>query len=44
MNERDRTPAVVGAAVIQPHVMRLLFDDGVVRDLQYVPNGVGVQG
>lgn len=37
MNERDRTPAVVGGAVIRPHVMRLLFDDGVVRDLEYVP-------
>ncbi len=37
MNECDRTPAVVGVAVIQPHVMRLLFDDGVVRDLRYVP-------
>ena len=37
MNGRDRTPAVVGVAVIRPHVMRLLFDDGVVRDLQYVP-------
>jgi len=36
MNDRDRTPAVVGVAVIRPHVMRLLFDDGVVRDLQYV--------
>lgn len=31
------TPAVVGVAVIRPHVMRLLFDDGVVRDIQYVP-------
>jgi hypothetical protein len=40
MNGRDRTPAVVGVAVIRPHVMRLLFDDGVVRDLQYVPGEV----
>jgi len=31
------TPAVVGVAVIRPHVMRLLFSDGVVRDVQYVP-------
>ena len=31
------TPAVVGVAVIRPHVMRLLFNDGVVRDVQYVP-------
>ena len=37
MNERDRIPAVVGVAVIRPHVMRLLFDDGVVRDLRFVP-------
>src|SRR6476659_2803189 len=37
MNGRDRTPGVVGVAVIRPHVMRLLFDDGVVRDVQYVP-------
>ncbi len=37
MNGRDPTPAVVGVAVIRPHVMRLLFDDGVVRDVQYVP-------
>jgi len=38
MNEHDRTPVVVGVAVSRPHVMRLLFGDGVVRDLQYVPN------
>lgn len=31
------TPSVVGVAVLRPHVMRLLFDDGVVRDVQYVP-------
>lgn len=37
MSEQDHTPAVVGVAVIRPHVMRLLFDDGVVRDLSYVP-------
>lgn len=37
MNERDHIPGVVGVAVIRPHVMRLLFDDGVVRDLRYVP-------
>ncbi len=34
------TPEVVGVAVIRPHVMRLLFDDGVVRDVELVP-GVG---
>ncbi|MGH9078217.1 MAG: DUF2442 domain-containing protein [Acidimicrobiales bacterium] len=28
-------PVVVGVAVIRPHVMRLLFADGVVRDLEY---------
>lgn len=37
MNGHDRTPAVVGVAVVRPHVMRLLFDDGVVRDVQYAP-------
>jgi hypothetical protein len=37
MSSPDRTPAVVGVAVILPHVMRLLFDDGVVRDVRYVP-------
>src|SRR5213593_3462241 len=37
MSPHPRTPAVVGVAVIRPHVMRLLFDDGVVRDVQYVP-------
>jgi len=37
MNEPDRTPGVVGVAVIRPHVMRLLFDDGVVRDVRYTP-------
>jgi hypothetical protein len=31
------TPFVVGVAVLRPHVMRLLFDDGVVRDFQYTP-------
>lgn len=31
------TPAVAGVAVIRPHVMRLLFSDGVVRDIQYRP-------
>jgi hypothetical protein len=33
----ERLPHVVGVAVIGPHVMRLLFDDGLVRDIQYVP-------
>lgn len=31
------TPSIVGVAVLRAHVMRLLFDDGVVRDVQYVP-------
>ena len=35
------TPAVVGVAVIRPHVMRLLFSDGAVRDVQYVPHEGG---
>ena len=30
-------PVVVGVAVPRPHVMRLLFADGVVRDVQYMP-------
>lgn len=37
MTASNRTPQVVGVAVIRPHVMRLLFDDGMVRDVQYVP-------
>lgn len=28
---------VVGVAVLGPHLLRLLFDDGVVRDLSYSP-------
>ena len=35
-------PIVVGATVIGPHLMRLLFDDGLVRDIRFVPGeGVG---
>jgi hypothetical protein len=30
-------PEVVGVAVVRPHVMRLLFADGLVRDVQYTP-------
>jgi Protein of unknown function (DUF2442) len=37
MSTADRTPEVVGVAVIRPHVMRLLIDDGVVRDVQHLP-------
>ena len=37
MTTRSTTPAVVGVAVIRPHVMRLLFNDGVIRDIEYVP-------
>jgi hypothetical protein len=39
MTASGRTPEVVGVAIIRPHVMRLLFSDGVVRDLQFVPGG-----
>lgn len=34
---RPSLPVVVGVAVIRPYVMRLLFADGVVRDVQYHP-------
>jgi hypothetical protein len=27
-------PSVVGVAILRPHVMRLLFDDAVVRDVE----------
>jgi uncharacterized protein DUF2442 len=37
MTMSSSIPSVVGVAVLRPHVMRLLFDDGVVRDIQYVP-------
>lgn len=37
MSVTGRVPEVVGVAVIRPHVMRLLFDDGLVRDVQYIP-------
>lgn len=37
MTVQPPTPIVVGVAVLRPHVMRLLFDDGVVRDVQYSP-------
>jgi hypothetical protein len=37
MTRSARTPEVVGVAVIRPHVMRLLFNDGVVRDIEYRP-------
>lgn len=37
MTTHSPTPAVVGVAVIRPHVMRLLFDDGVIRDIEFVP-------
>lgn len=37
MTAKNRTPQVVGVAVIRPHVMRLLFNDGAIRDIQYVP-------
>jgi Protein of unknown function (DUF2442) len=37
MTEYRPTPSVVGVAVIGPHVMRLLFADGVVGDIRYTP-------
>jgi hypothetical protein len=37
MTANSHIPSVVGVAVIEPHLMRLLFDDGVVRDVRYVP-------
>ncbi len=39
MTGLDRTPEVVGVAVIRPYTMRLLFVDGVVRDIEYRPGG-----
>jgi hypothetical protein len=39
MTAHSRTPEVVGVAVTRPHVMRLLFDDGVIRDVQFTPSG-----
>lgn len=41
MTPRDRTPAVVGVAVIRRHTLRVIFDDGMVRDVQYVPGDHG---
>lgn len=38
MTAHSRIPAVVGVAVTRPHVMRLLFDDGVIRDVQFAPS------
>ena len=37
MKTSKRLPTVAGVAIIRPHVMRLLFDDGVVRDVEFVP-------
>ena len=37
MTSRSPTPSIVGVSVLGPHVMRLLFGDGVVRDVEYVP-------
>ena len=37
MTKSKRIPSVVGVAVLRPHVMRLLFDDGVVRDVEFRP-------
>src|SRR3546814_17682390 len=38
MTTHPRTPEVVGVAVTRPHAMRLLFDDGAVRDVQFTPS------
>lgn len=35
MTASRHIPSVVGVAVVEPHVMRLLFDDGAVRDVRY---------
>src|SRR2546422_3575854 len=40
MKKHTRIPVVVGVAVPRRHVMRLLFDDGVVRDVAYIPGEV----
>ena len=37
MTQTSRIPQVVGVAVIRPHAMRLLFNDGLVRDVEYRP-------
>lgn len=37
MTTSARLPVVVGVAVLGPHLLRLLFDDGLVRDLSYTP-------
>jgi Protein of unknown function (DUF2442) len=37
MSTASQLPSVVGVAVLRPHVMRVLFDDGVVRDVSYIP-------
>jgi hypothetical protein len=37
MSEFNHLPSIVGVAVLRPHVMRVLFDDGVVRDVRYIP-------
>ena len=37
MTTPSPTPIVVGVAILRPHVMRLLFDDVAVRDIQFTP-------
>ena len=32
MSDTKQTPEVVGVAMIRPHVMRLMFGDGMVRE------------
>lgn len=38
MTKSNRIPRVVGVAVTRQHVMRLLFDDGLVRDVEFRPS------
>ncbi len=40
MTTPSPTPIVVGVAVLRPHLMRLLFDDGAVREVQHTPGEV----
>lgn len=39
MKTRYRIPHVDSVEVLRPHVMRLVFDDGLVRDLEFLAGG-----
>ena len=39
MTPKYRIPHVETAEVVRPHVLRLTFDDGLVRDLEFVAGG-----